>query len=649
MHDILPPAMNAPRRSSSRRSTQEVEAPGLVIDYQQLLRLCQRYWKWLAAAVLVGAVAGLLVALSEMKVYAAKSTILVNGITTEHQGSEDVIAPNLVVANNSDTMMKTFEQMLGTRSLIERVVRNNNLTENRDFLPLHAPPDVSEDYAVAVLSSHTDIRQRLGTRLIDITVEHRSPEMAKKLADWLAYESILQASDQTSSGAGIQADQLQAEVDKLSAEAAEATSKLIDYEKQHHLDGTVDPADLANSEVKDLHQHYDEALASLALLEERYGPSHPKLIEAQKEVEEFHERLLKAENNALTNDAEDIEYTQLKGAADSLTAQLALDRKALQDARTHTQLTDPGISVENVADLPLAPVRPSKTKDVAIGGFCGMLGGICFILGVYFLDTSIRTVSQAENLLGVPVIAAVPILSETESRSKLPTFSDPQSFVAESFRGLRASLLLHDRDNPLKVVLVGSAIPGEGKSFCAANLAVAFAQAGLKTLLIDADLRLPTAFEYFGVTQDEEKSGFPAVLSGKIALDAAIISSQVPTLDLLMTTSPADSPAELLSGSRFSKILDEASRKYDRIVLDSAPINAVSDTMLMLQKTDAILLVIRASSTPASESKGALQKIYGSKMKPLGLILNYLAPHTLKSYAYGYSYGSKPPKGKYAK
>jgi Mrp family chromosome partitioning ATPase len=69
----------------------------------------------------------------------------------------------------------------------------------------------------------------------------------------------------------------------------------------------------------------------------------------------------------------------------------------------------------------------------------------------------------------------------------------------------------------------------------------------------------------------------------------------------------------------------------------------------MLQKTDAILLVIRASSTPASESKGALQKIYGSKMKPLGLILNYLAPHTLKSYAYGYSYGSKPPKGKYAK
>ena len=95
-------------------------------------------------------------------------------------------------------------------------------------------------------------------------------------------------------------------------------------------------------------------------------------------------------------------------------------------------------------------------------------------------------------------------------------------------------------------------------------------------------------------------------------------------------------------------MLDEAARKYDRMVIDSAPLNAVSDTMLIMPKADAILLVVRAAQTPASESKAALQKISSSKMKPLGLILNYLAPHTLKSYAYGYSYGQKP-KDKNAK
>jgi capsular exopolysaccharide synthesis family protein len=285
---------------------------------------------------------------------------------------------------------------------------------------------------------------------------------------------------------------------------------------------------------------------------------------------------------------------------------------------------------------------------VALGGFGGLICGLGFIMGLYFVDTSLRTVSQAEGALSLPVIAAIPILTESDGRSVLPTYSDPQSFVAESFRGLRASLILHDRENPLKTVLVVSAIPGEGKSFCGANLAVAFAQAGLKTLLIDADLRLPTLHTYFNLPSNEGGGGFPDILAGRTTLASAVVSSPIPTLELLLTTAAVDSPAELLSGIRLPLLLDEAAGKYDRIVIDSAPLNAVSDTMLIMPKADAVLLVIRAAQTPVSECKSALQKIYSSKMKPLGLILNYLAPHTLKSYAYGYSYGQKP-KEKYAK
>jgi capsular exopolysaccharide synthesis family protein len=647
MHDTPKTAMNTPRRSQSHRSSHEKEPAGMIIDYQHMWRLCLKYWKWLLAVSVLGAVIGLLVALSETTIYAARASIVV-AATASHE-SGDVIGSNMMALSAGDSTMKTVEQLLQTRSLMERVVRDEKLNENPDFLPSGVTAPTSEEFAQTFLLTHTEIRTRLGTRLIDITVEHHSPQMAKFLADKLARASVVQATDQTTSGVSELADSLQKHVDDLAAKSAEATANLIQYEQEHHLDGTIDPSDLATAEVKDLHQRYDEALANLALLSERYGQSHPKLIEAQKEVDELHARLLKSENNALSSDASGIEYTQLKGTADALTAELTTMRKALQDARTQEHVTDPGISVAELAEMPLAPVRPSKTKDVAGGAAAGVFLGLCFILGLYFLDTSIRTVAQAEALLGVPVIAAIPILAEAASRSKLPTFSDPQSFVAEAFRGLRASLLLHDRENPLRVILVGSAIPGEGKSFCACNLAVAFAQAGLRTLLIDGDLRLPTAFEYFGQTQDEETKGFPAVLGGRAKLDNAVIKSQVTNLDLLLTTSPAESPAELLSGTHVLPIIDEAARKYDRVVLDSAPLNAVSDTMLMLQKTDAILLVVRAGSTPGSESKAALQKIYDSKMKPLGLILNYLAAHTLKSYAYGYSYGSKPPKGKYAK
>jgi len=377
-------------------------------------------------------------------------------------------------------------------------------------------------------------------------------------------------------------------------------------------------------------------------LKERYGDLHPVLIEAEKERDELADEVAKAQEKTVTVNTQDIGYEALKDEVDSSKLQLANIRKALADADVTTHVANSDITVAEEADLPLAPVRPSKTKSVAIGGFVGLLGGLCFIFGVYFVDGSIRTVTQAENTLGLPVIAAVPILTASDGRSVLPTFSDPQSFVAESFRGLRASLLLHDRENPLKTILVCSAIPGEGKSFCTANLAVAFAQAGLKTLLIDADLRLPTLHTYFNLPPSEQSNGFTDLLAGRVPLAKAVIHSPIPTLDLLLTGTPADSPAELLSGIRLPLMMDEAAANYDRVVIDSAPLNAVSDTMLIMPKADAILLVVRAAQTPASESKGALQKINSSKMKPLGLILNYLAPHTLKSYAYGYSYGQKP-------
>ena len=391
-----------------------------------------------------------------------------------------------------------------------------------------------------------------------------------------------------------------------------------------------------------LNQQYTSAQEQVTLLQERYGPEHPKLIAAQELVNELKSQLEKAQKTAVAGSSDDADYTSLKSNVDSYQSQLTIMLKQLHTVQAQTVVEMPAISVQEEATVPWGPIRPNKPKLIAAGGFFGLVCGLAFIMALYFMDSSLRTVSQAEAVLGLPVIAAVPILTESDGRSVLPTFSDPHSFVAESFRGLRASLILHDREHPLRTVLVGSAIPGEGKSFCAANLAVAFAQAGLKTLLIDADLRLPTMHTYFNIAATGAPGGFTEVLSGRQTLAEAALPSQIPNLSLLVTATAADSPAELLSGLRMPALLDEAAKTYDRVVIDSAPLNAVSDTMLILPKADAILLVVRAAQTPAGECKAALQKISSSNLKPLGLILNYLAAHTLKSYAYGYSYGQKP-------
>lgn len=608
------------------------------LDYEHLMRLCLKYWMWLTAAVVVGFVGGYLYALSQTAIYETHSEIVVNG--------KDSSVPSVGgdADGQSPELLKTLEQMLQTKDLAERVVHAEHLNENAEFIAGKWNPPISESAATDLLSNEVTIRVVPLTHLIDITVDHPSPKMAKFLADKLAEQSILQRIQVHTSGASVLSTYLQQEVDRLKDKVKISRQALHDYEVSHKSEGIAqgDKTDLSSSRLQDLNAQYMKAIADETMLAERYGENHPKLIQAKKLVELLHNEVMKAQDVTLGAGATSIGYDQLKMEAESNETQLTNMLKALNDANVAQNVGNPGIAVVGEAGLPGAPKYPSKTKSAAVGAFIGLVCGLGFVFGVYFIDATIRTVAQAEGTFALPVIAAIPILPEGQGHSVLPTYSDPQSFVAESFRGLRASLLLQDRENPIKTVLVASAVPGEGKSFCAANLAVAFAQAGLKTLLIDGDLRLPTLHTYFNVPGTEGVAGFANFLTGKQSLDAAAIKSPIPTLDLLLTISPAESPAEMLSSVRLPVLLDEVAAKYDRVVIDSAPITAVSDTMLIMPKADAILLVVRASSTPSSETKLALQRIYSGKMKPLGLILNYLAPHTLRSYAYGYSYGQKP-------
>ena len=624
--------MNPPRKTSSSRSSQERDAAPLSIDYDHLSRLCLKHWKWLVGGVVAGGLIGLVVTLFQTPVYLAMSSIEVPAKDTEVAGGVGVNPTDF-----SGDMIKTFEARLQTKALSERVVKSEHLNENLEFLPDGVTPPVQEETAAGMLHHNVKINIRPLTRLIDIKVEHHSPQMAQKLANWLAQAAVTQEFEQHTGSSADLSETLKADLARLRQKVAESAHALQEYQAAHNMGGGED----ADARLKDLTQQYNAAQAQVTLLEERYEPLHPKLIQAKAMRDELRNEVNKAETEANASIGQNTEYAMLKTDAESYRKELDSQLTKLQDLQTSVAVAIPGLQVEEEASYSVQ-LSPNRTKAAALGGFAGLICGLGFIMGLYFVDSSIRTVSQAESTLNLPVIAAIPILAETDGKTILPTYSDPQSFVAESFRGLRASLILHDRENPIKTVLVVSAIPGEGKSFCAANLAVAFAQAGLKTLVIDADLRLPTLHTYFNLPPDEENTGFQDVLAGRKTLASAVVPSAISTLELLLTTTPAESPAELLSGIRLPLLLDEAAQTYDRVVIDSAPLNAVSDTILILPKADAILLVVRATQTPASESKAAVQKIYSSKMKPLGIILNYLAAHTLKSYAYGYSYGQKP-------
>src|SRR5207237_4481040 len=259
-----------------------------------------------------------------------------------------------------------------------------------------------------------------------------------------------------------------------------------------------------------------------------------------------------------------------------------------------------------------------------------------------------------------------------ESPSTYRVISDmPEGPAAEAFRNLRAALSLLGPESERKISLFTSALPSEGKSFTSTNYAVALAQQGYRVLLLDGDLRRPSLHKVFGLTGKwktnanyVEPPGVVDCLIGGAKLESAARPISAEEIDVAgdaiamrgkMQTATggqlfvlagghrAPNPAEILSGPSFARLLSEAGKLFDRVVLDSAPVLAVSDTLLMAPHVQTICVIIRPRKTPRPAIQRALSLIAGTGTRTAGLVLNRLP--TTRGYGYYYYYAS-PGYGK---
>jgi len=303
----------------------------------------------------------------------------------------------------------------------------------------------------------------------------------------------------------------------------------------------------------------------------------------------------------------------------------------------------------------------------------GLLAGLALGLGFVYItdlfDRSIKTVDQAETTLHLPVLAAIPEIgkedSVTELNPEVPPGSDcyrlvaeaPEGPAAESFRNLRASLSLLGPETERKVFLFTSAVPNEGKSFSSANYSLALAQQGYRVLLIDGDLRRPSLQKIFrleaildgghnmltGVVDclvgaAKLETSVRTVSAGRIELEAnEKLTATGGRLSILTGGRRAPNPAELLSGPSFGKLVEEAARLFDRVVIDSAPVLAVSDTLLMTPLVQTVCVVVRAGHTPRNAVQRALGMLTGAGGPPAGVLLNRLPRSRGTGYYYYYA------------
>jgi succinoglycan biosynthesis transport protein ExoP len=467
----------------------------------------------------------------------------------------------------------------------------------------------------------------------------------------------------------------EAQTDRMKKEA------LYDFAKSGNMDGVPQMRD--DSVLQDLLKKRADLQTQYSDGLNQYGPNFPKVqrIQAQiKEVDQLVEKEKKNVVDQLGNDykaasqresllmrAMDEQKAEANVMSERLVKYNILKRDAeankalydglltkLKEANIAVGLNASNIRVVDPAMIPSSPSRPAKSRNIALSILVGLVGGIGLALLREYLDNTVKTPDDVETLARLPSLAVVPSFAESNGNGKRGRFLSasanghekrielvaqhlPKSQVSEAFRALRTALLLSQAEHPPQVILVTSALPREGKTTAAANLAVTLAQLGDRTLLIDADLRKPGIGRVLNLTEGKY-AGLSSYLAGVSSLDLVTIPHPaIPNLAAIPTGPLPPNPADLLSSHKLADAIAELRSKYKFIVIDSPPIMAATDAVILSVQADGVLLVVRSGETPKEAFTRTRDLLTSVKCHLLGVVLNAVDSRS-PDYYYSYRY-----------
>ena len=703
------PAINSPQQPNKFNSQQK-EDP---FDYKGLLLRIRR-WLWLIiVCALAGLAGGWIYLKKATPLYQATATLL----TDEKKKVVKVEEVTQDGAQGRNEAINTLVASISSRSMLEFVVENEHLHMKPGLIPGYSGPAPSVARAAGYLGSILKASPRKDTRLVDLTISHPDPIIARDLATALA-QGVIKFSVSRKIGATQTASLfLVQESERLKKKLQDSESALQKYRSDNDAVSLEDNQNLVVPEMKSTSEKLTAATAqrsqieadleaikalsgntnellqlrSIAshptvatttgviaakeaefeVLKQRYKPKHPKYILAKSELANLKDRLDQVLANAegllqnsyqsakkseelLQNNLKDqekktlaldklgVSYKALKRdmETDKVLYEIVLAR--LKEVDLTKGLEDNTLNISDLPALPTAPYFPIASKILTSSTGIGLSFGLGLVFLFFITDRSLRTVGDTERILRLPVLTAV-VTSKIETPAR-EAIIDPKGSIAESFRTLRAMASLLGREEDRRTFLITSAVPSEGKTFCACNYAASLASQGLKTLLIDADLRRPRVSKaMFG---EVIKPGLTEQLLGKVTLAGAVHASGAINFDVLPAGESSPNPAELLSGPGFSRLLEEALRYYQYVVIDSSPVVAVSDPLLIAPLVNTCFLVVLWGETPATVTLRSLALLKEVGKSPSGIIFNKV-PHKSSSYYYHYSPGYYGSEGVY--
>lgn len=584
--------------------------------------------------------------------------------------NREKVSPEVQQLRDRERLVSAFVERLSIEPVRKTQLVNIVYEANDPQLAADVANAIGEAYIDSQLSAKMGITQKandwLGGRLGELRLQLDASE--KALQEFRLREGLIDVAGVRSLGSQ--------ELERLGEQITLMRSKkaqIDGFVRAVRQFGAKDmsrleslPEITAHPGVQQVKAEVISAERKVSELSKFYGPKHPKLISARSELatiqQNLHEQIQKLINgiseeaNTVSQNlaALEAEMQRSKGQYQDLSGKEAEYQRLSREVETNRQLFDTFMArqketevtgnfnsaVARFTDLAVAsvdPIKPNK-KLIVVLAFVAAVGfGVIVAFVMESLNDTIKTTREVEGVLQQRSLGIVPKIVGKKPIAEMNRvfFAQDARQFSESVRSVRTSLSLLGLDRPLQVLMVTSSIPEEGKSTVASNLAFAFKQLE-SVLLIDADMRKPTIAKRFGLPSFQP--GLANYLTGTENLEDCIVTDEQSGIDILPAGSIPLNPLELLSGNQLPELLAKLRGRYQKIIIDTPPVQAVSDALVVSTQVDGAVMVVRADQTRSGLIQLSLAKLVNAHARVVGVVLNDLDLKLAERYYGNFGY-----------
>jgi len=541
-------------------------------------------------------------------------------------------------------------------------------------LAARVPNTLATIYIVADMESRLESTRRTTEFLArqSESLKEKLVQSERALQQYREREKIVEVKGVSLAGASRQIEELSSSLVDARRKRAdlEAAFEQVNAARQGKAVDSLEslPYLLRHPLVQGAKQAESEAERRLSDASKRYGPDHPRMVAAQGELKAAHENLTRQINTVAAGVAKDYELARANEAAieralgrskgdiqshnrkefelQSLERDVVANRQ-LYDAFMQRgretragEMQTPIARIVDEARPPKGPFGPNKRMLIGVAVLAALLAGVSLALLIERLNNRVKASHEVESKLGVRAVGVLPVTKPDPNVPLERMFRESnQNAFSEAIRTIRSGVLLSGLQSPHKVVLLTSSVPEEGKTTLATNLSFAFSQVK-KTLLIEADMRRPKIARILG--QDRNRPGLAELVAQGLPLAECVYRIPDSPLYVLQSGRVPPNPLELISSPGMELAMKRLKEEFEVIVIDSPPVQLVSDAVMLSQLATSVLFVVRADKTPYPVARHALSRLHRVDAPVLGVVLNQIDLEKADNYYGEYSgYGNR--------